>query len=200
MLLKHLYDLAHSPKRNILADDAFESRAIRFVIVLDSEGRFVGVQDVSPDGKRGKEFPSVPKTPRVKKGKVAEFLADGIDAVFSLSPDPSKPKDAEMLRAKFEDFWMQIEQAAQVTKHAGLAAVLRFKPQPAIAPQFIRQDGNKWMVQTASGAEVRAAGNAFTFKVGDELLFENEETIKPYWRETFAKTLAELEQESELGL
>src|ERR1041385_1238120 len=100
MLLKHLYDLAHSPKRNILAEDGFGPRAIRFVIMLRSDGQFIGVQDVSPDGKRGREFSCVPETARVKKGKVAEFLADGVDSVFGLSPDPSKPKDPDMLRAK----------------------------------------------------------------------------------------------------
>src|SRR2546427_1763875 len=128
MLLKHLYDLAHSPKRNILADDAFEARAIRFVIALDTGGKFIGVQDISPDGKRGFEFPAVPKTARVKKGKVAEFLADAIDSVFGLSPDPPKPKDPDMLRGKFDDFWSQIVEAAKSTQHPGLAALAKFRP------------------------------------------------------------------------
>src|SRR5438105_2013724 len=148
MLLKHLYDLAHSPKRNILADDAFEARAIRYVIVLGLDGHFIGIQDIAPDGKRGKEFPSVPKTARIKKGKVAEFLADGIDSVFGLSPDPSKPKDADMLRAKFDDFWSQIEEASKTTGHSGLTAVAKFKPQAGIPPEFLRQEGNKWMLKT----------------------------------------------------
>jgi hypothetical protein len=200
MLLKHLYDLAHSPKRNILADDAFETRAIRFVIALGPDGRFIGVQDISPDGKRGKEFASVPQTARVKKGKVAEFLVDGVDSVFGLSPNPSKPKDTHMLRAKFDDFWVQIEQASEATNHAGLAAVLKFKPQCGIPPEFIRQDGNKWLVKTASGTEVRLAGDSFTFKIDNDLVFENEAKIKPYWRDAFARTVAEQEQESDIGL
>jgi|GEM_PF-4227383 len=90
MLLKHLYDFAHSPHLNILGDDAFEARAIRFVIELAADGSVVGVQDISPDGKRGFEFPAVPKTARVKKGKVAEFLVDGIDSLFGLSPRSNK--------------------------------------------------------------------------------------------------------------
>lgn len=200
MLLKHLYDLAYSPKRNILADDAFEARAIRFVITLGSDGRLIGIQDISPDGKRGREFPSVPRTARIKKGKVAEFLADGIDSVFGLSPDPSKPKDADMLRAKFDDFWTQIEQASKTTGYVALAAVLKFKPQPGDAPEFVRQEGNKWLVKTASGTEVRLAGDTFAFKVDDDLLFENEEKIKPYWRDAFARSVAEQEHESDLGL
>jgi CRISPR-associated protein Csd1 len=200
MLLKHLYDFAYSPKRNLLADDAFEARVIRYVIALHSDGGLAGVQDISPDGKRGKEFPAVPQTARVKKGKVAEFLVDGIDSIFGLSPDPSKPKNADMLRAKFDDFWSQIEQASKITNHAGLSAVLNFKPQFGVSPGFLRQDGNKWLVRTASGAEVRLAGDSFTFRIDSDLLLEDEARIKPYWRKVFAQTIAEQEQESELGL
>lgn len=200
MLLKHLYDLAYSPKRNILEDDAFERRAIRFVIALDADGRLVGVQDISPDGKRGLEFSSVPKTARVKKGKVAEFLADGIDSVFGLSPNPSKAKDAVMLRGKFDDFWSQIDEAAEATRHPGLAALVKFRPTPGETPPFLSWDGNKWIVSTASGAAVRLGGAALTFKVCDGLLFQDEERIKPYWREVFARTISKQEQESKIGL
>jgi CRISPR-associated protein Csd1 len=105
-----------------------------------------------------------------------------------------------MLRAKFDDFWGQIEQASLNTNHPALAAVLRFKPSFGLAPEFIRQDGKKWLVKTASGAEVRLAGDSFTFKIDNDLLFEDEAKIKPYWREAFARTVAEQEQASDIGL
>jgi len=200
MLLKLLYDLAHSPSRKILADEAFEPRAIRWIINLDPHGHFLGIQDTSTDGKRGKEFPAVPKTARVKKGKVAEFLADGIDSVFGLSPDPTKPKDAEMLRAKFDDFWQQIAEAAEKTKHPGLQAVLCFRPLPGQPPKFLRSEGSKWFVKTAAGTEVRLGGDAFTFRVGEQLLIEDDSLIRPYWRQVFERTIQEQQTESERGL
>ncbi|MDH7503873.1 MAG: type I-C CRISPR-associated protein Cas8c/Csd1, partial [Verrucomicrobiota bacterium] len=200
MLIKLLYDLAHSPSRKILVDEAFEPRVIRWIIDLDSQGRFLGVQDTSVDGKRGKEFPVVPKTARVKKGKVAEFLADGIDSVFGLSPDPAKPKDPEMLRAKFEDFWEQIAEAAEKTKLFGLQALLHFRPNPGQPPEFLRDDGGKWFVRTAAGTEVRLAGDAFTFRVAGHLLIEDEDQIRPYWRQVFERTILEQEAEAEKGL
>ncbi len=203
MLLKHLYDLAHSPRRHILDDDAFESRPIRFVITLAVDGRFLGVQDISPDGKRGKEFPLVPKTARAKtQGGVAEFLADGIDSVFGLDPDPSKPKDSRKLRAKFDDFWSQINDATAATRHPGLTALCEFKPQPGAVPDFLRYDAanERWMVTTAAGNEVRLGNGAFTFRVGEELLFENEQWIKPYWRKAFELMVSQEEKESDVGL
>lgn len=200
MLLKLLYDLAHSSSRTILADAAFDPRAIRWIIHLDPQGRFLGVQDTSTDGKRGKEFPSVPKTARVKKGKVAEFLADGIDSVFGLSPDPTKPKDAEMLRAKFEDFWQQIAQAEEMTKCPGLQAVMSFQPACGGPLEFLRSEGSKWFVKTAAGSEVRLGSDAFTFSVGGQLLIEDDSVIRPYWRRVFELTIQEHETESEKGL
>jgi CRISPR-associated protein Csd1 len=198
MLLKLLYDLAQS--RKLLDDEAFEPRAIRWIINLDPQGSFVGIQDTATDGKRGKEFAAVPKTARVKKGKVAEFLADGIDSLFGLSPDPTKPKDAKMLRAKFEDFWQQIADAAQKTKHPGLQAVLRFKPSPGQPPEFLRAEGSNWFVKTAAGTEVRLGGDAFTFRVSGELLIEDDSLIRPYWQQVFERTIQEQETESEKGL
>jgi CRISPR-associated protein Csd1 len=197
MLLKHLYDLAQSPSRKILDDEAFEVRAIRWIVDLDVQGNFVGVQETG-DGKRGKEYPSVPKTARVKKGKVAEFLADGIDSIFGLSPDPAKPKDARMLRGKFDDFWQQIADAATATTHPMLQALFRFKPESGQIPTFLRLDGNKWQIRPASGAETKFTG-ILTFRVGNELLIEDEQ-IRAYWRNAFADTLAKQETEAEIGL
>lgn len=199
MLLKHLYDFAHSPGLNILADDAFEPRAIRFVIELAADGSILGVQDTSPDGKRGLEFPSVPKTARVKKGKVAEFLADGLDSLFGLSPDPTKPKDPDMLRAKFDDFWLQIAEAEKKTRHAGLVGLMKFKPSPGDPPPFLSLDGDKWTVATASGVRVRVGSAAFTFRVLGELLFADQTVVAPFWRTVFARTISDEEGDSELG-
>ena len=199
MLLKHLYDFAHSPHLNILADDAFEPRAIRFVIELAADGSILGVQDTSSDGKRGLEFPSVPKTARVKKGKVAEFLADGIDSLFGLSPDPAKPKDPDMLRAKFDDFWFQIAEAENKTRHPGLAGLMKFKPSPGEPPSFLSLDSDKWTVTTASGAKVRLGSAALAFRVHGELLFTDQAVIAPYWRAVFARTISDEEGDSELG-
>lgn len=194
MLLKHLYDLAQS--RKILDDEAFERRAIRWIVDLDDQGS-VSVQETG-DGRRGREYPAVPKTARVKKGKVAEFLADGIDSVFGLSPNPARPKDTRMLHGKYGDFWQQIADAAAATDHPGLETLRRFKPTAGKAPSFLRPDGDKWLIRSASGQETKFTG-ILTFRVGKVLLIEDEK-IRAYWRKAFADTLAKQKTEAEIGL
>jgi len=117
MLLKHLYDFAHS--RKILDDLAFAEKAIRWIIPLDSEGRLVGQGLIETKGERnrGKVF-SAPRTSIDKgKGGIAEFLADGITAVFGLEAEPEKSAALSEQRRQKRDannaekhrhFWAQI--------------------------------------------------------------------------------------------
>jgi CRISPR-associated protein Csd1 len=196
MLLKHLYDLAHSPSRKEhFSDEALDDKKIRWLIELDWDGRLLGVQDCGKDAPKKK----APKTLADKKGKTAEFLADGVDAVFGLSPNPEEPKDAGMLRAKFDHFWGQIADAFAVTGHTGLKAVLAFKPQFGVPPSFLRQDGSKWMIRSASTTETKLGG-LFTFRVGTDLLIEDETAIRPYWRRVFADATAAAEGASARGV
>ena len=90
MLLKHLYDFAHS--RKILDDLAFAPKAIRWIIPLDNQGNLIGDGLIETEGEknRGKEF-LAPRTSLDKGvGGIAEFLADGLTAVFGLDADPEK--------------------------------------------------------------------------------------------------------------
>ena len=90
MLLQHLNDFATS--RNLLDNLAFKPKAVRWIIALDDAGNLVGQGPVETEGerKRGKEF-NCPQTTRSKvAGGVAEFMVDGITAVFGLDTDPGK--------------------------------------------------------------------------------------------------------------
>jgi CRISPR-associated protein Csd1 len=145
MLLKHLYDYAIS--RNLLDDLAFADKAVRWIIDLDADGKFLGVVETG-DGKRGKEF-SCPQTTRPKvAGGVSEFLADGLTAVFGLEGVMEKIEELERKAAgtgkeavkagktledrkqnnaeKRKDFWRQIENAALAKNHSGLLSLKTF--------------------------------------------------------------------------
>ncbi|MGI9167747.1 MAG: type I-C CRISPR-associated protein Cas8c/Csd1, partial [Pyrinomonadaceae bacterium] len=216
MLLRCLYDFAHS--RKLLEDLAFAPKAIRWVMQLDSDGNLIGAGpiDTSEDGKRGKEF-SAPITSRPKvAGGIGEFLADGITAVFGLDPDPDKHKDNERKRrerdannlAKCEDFWRQIQQAANETKHDALSAPLRFHEVLGQQPSFLRWGVSKepqvneksaWWLSTARGDEIKLRPDNFAFKVENLLLLEDE-TLRSWWREVYTQELGGRAEEAKRGL
>lgn len=214
MLLKALYELAHS--RQLLDDLAFTTKAVRWVIQLDSQGNFLGIIPTGDD-KRGKEF-SAPQTTRPKvAGGVAEFLADSLTAIFGFDSDPEKDKENEKRRrdrdqnnaAKQADFWQQIEAALAETQHSTLQALLRFKDQQAAQPSFLRwghkqdSDGKEkpaWWLTTAEGSEIKLAAENFTFSVDGQLLLEDEQTIRPFWRKVYQQEMSEKNDAVEKGI
>ncbi len=201
MLLQHLNDFATS--RNLLDNLAFKSKAVRWIITLDHAGNLVGQGPVETEGekRRGKEF-NCPQTMRPKvAGGVAEFMADGITAVFGLDMDPEKSmsekkrKDRDVNnRRKFDDFWTQIEQAYKEIPGPALKALLAFKPEPGQEPSFLRwgissdakpKEKPAWWITKSAGAEVKLGPDNFSFRVEEQLLLEDEIHIQPFWRRQF---------------
>src|SRR5215510_3169404 len=139
MLLRHLYELAQRRRREgdpAFADPAFVRKPIRWIIQIDSEGRMSspGPLDTMGENKRAMEYDK-PQTGEAKNsGGRAEFLADTITGVFGLDAEPEKYSDQENTRkkrdvkntAKYEDFWRQIQQAYDSTKHSRLLALHSF--------------------------------------------------------------------------
>ncbi|MGI8733830.1 MAG: type I-C CRISPR-associated protein Cas8c/Csd1, partial [Pyrinomonadaceae bacterium] len=217
MLLRHLYDLAQS--RKLLDDLAFTDKAVRWVIALDGEGQQIGTgpQETSGERNRGKTY-NVPKTDRPKvAGGIAEFLADGITAVFGLDSDPEKDKENENKRrdrdannaAKCEDFWQQVHDAYDATEHPALKALLQFRAQTAAQPSFLRwgtsveakiSEKPAWWLRTATGAEVKLGPENFTFEVEGKILLHDEQVLRPYWRRMYHKEVADRDTAATRGL
>ena len=217
MLLKALYDFAH--RRDLLKDPAFADRSVRWIIELDEKGKLLGAGPAQTgDGKRGKVF-RCPQTTRAKNGAgVAEFLADGLTAVFGLASYPDeetseterKTKDANNA-AKRANFWKQIRGAMRATKSPHRLAMLRCwkltrsRRQP---PTFLRwglsttpkaKENSAWWLTTACGTETKLGTDSFTFRIGHELLIENAE-LAAWWRSAHALELSSLRQRSASGV
>lgn len=206
MLLKLLNDFAYS--RDLLRDLAFAPKAIRWIIPVDAEGKLIGSgpQESAGEKNRGLEY-SAPQTTKAKNaGGVAEFLADGITAVFGLDTDPDKDKENEKKRkdrdannaAKYKDFWRQIQEAFEETRNPGLEALLRFRERVQDAPPFLRWGTSRdprlgeklnWWLTTATSDEVKLGPDNFTFKVDGVLLLEDDFQIRPYWRRIYQNEL-----------
>ena len=216
MLLQRLNDFATS--RKLLDNLAFKPKTVRWIITLNDAGNLVGQGPVETEGEgnRGKEF-DCPQTTRPKvAGGVAEFLADSITAVFGLDTNPEQPMSEkkrkerdENNRRKYDDYWAQIEKAHEKTLSPALKSLLAFKHEAGQVPAFLRwgvsSDGNSveksaWWITKANGEEVKLGPNNFTFRIGEALLIEDKKSIKPFWREEYAKENKAHEEDAPRGL
>ena len=203
MLLKHLYDYALS--RNLLTDLAFAPKAVRWIIDLDAAGNYIGIVETG-DGKRGQEF-SCPRILGSKTGGgMAEFLADGITAVWGYESAPEKKRtekeeqDRQKNNAlKQENFWEQIETASVETSHPGLSALRAFRQKLAAnsatvlrygKPSAAKDDANSAWLLNVSGEEKKLGPENFTFRVDGKLLIENDD-IRGWWRKLYVANVEE---------
>ncbi len=197
MLLKHLYDYAQS--RDLLADVAFTSKAVRWVIDLDADGNLLGdgPTDTDVDKKRGEEFPCPWTMLMDNSGKISNFLTGGLDSVFGLSPNPGKPKDVGKLAAKHEHFWSQIIECAKAVPC--VSAVVNFKTQTGSPPSFLQADGTGWKICSAQGSNSKLGPELFTFRVDGALLIKHE-PVKQWWRERFRREVNETKESAQRGV
>lgn len=208
MLLKLLYDFATS--KNLLDDPAFVRKPVRWIIQIDADGQLAGDGPVETHGgeeKRALEF-SIPKTTRpTGGGQVSDFLVDDIGALFNLNTKPQtelKQRAINNLRGKYEDFWQQMSKAGEVIGHSAFSAVLKFHEQlQESTPSFLRLDITgtpKWMVRKASGEEVKLGSDLVTFAVDGNILINDEDVVRPYWRQIYAGEMNESENTAQKGI
>jgi CRISPR-associated protein Csd1 len=220
MLLKALHEFAYS--RHILDDLGFEDKPVRWIIPLDRNGCLVGNGLIETEGERnrGKLYPA-PRTSRAKDaGGVAEFLADGLTAIFGLDAEPDKKMNESQRRdrdfnnaRKYDDFWCQIEEAATMTGNSALSAIRSFgenlwqQPSP---PSFLRyglkagsdnpHEKQKWWVRCAEDTEKAMGPDAFSFAVDGVVLLFDEEKVRPYWRKVYENELTGKAKEASRGI
>jgi CRISPR-associated protein Csd1 len=208
MLLKLLYDFAHS--RKLLEDPAFVKKPVRWIIQLDANGQLLGdgpIETAGEDEKKAREF-FIPKTTRpTGGGQVSDFLVDDIGALFNLNPKPQtelNQRTMNNLRGKHEDFWRQVREAFTSTGYSAFAALLKFHEQPhGTQPSFLRLDTTstpKWMIRKASGEEIKLGSDLLTFAVDGNVLINDDEIVRPYWRQVHAGEMADSESTAQKGI
>jgi len=191
MLLKLLYDFAYS--RNLLNDLAFEEKPVRWIIQLNSDGSLRGQGPIETTGKKNQGKPL--RCPRIigdmNSGMIADFLAEGIDGMFGLSPNLKKPKDQIKLDAKHKHYWDQILECHNATEEVALTALLSFhKNLTNSPPSFLVQEDENWFVISSQGERRKLGNDEFTFKVNDDLLLENAK-VCDYWKGKFSESSEE---------
>ena len=216
--LNEFYERATKPDsdgESLIEEAAFNRKYVRWIIPLKSDGTLEGNGLIeNPEIKKGGVAFSLPKTNRPKvAGGVAEFTWEGLEAIFNLKADPESVESNERKRLsqdknrqdKFDDFWQQIEAAAE--KSPLLEAVLKFRENYVFVepPPFLRwgnlKEGEKsaWLVKTATGNEEKLKADSFTFQIDGDFLFENS-AIRAFWRTRFTDERSSSEADSETGL
>lgn len=218
--LNEFYTRATKPDENggvLIEEAAFNQKYVRWIVPLKIDGTLEGGGLIeNPEIKKGGVAFSLPKTNRPKvAGGVAEFLWEGLEAIFNLKVDleavePNEKKRASQdnnRQAKFDDFWRQIEAARDAGDSRLLETILKFRENyvSADAPPFLRwgslKEGEKtgWLVKTASGTEEKLKADSFTFQIDGDFLFQNAD-IRRFWRERFADERSSSEADSGISL
>lgn len=207
MLLKALYDFALT--KNLLEDPAFSLKSVRWIIQLDKDGQLIGEGPVEThvnEKKKAREF-LIPKTTRsTGGGQVSDFLVDDIGALFNLSTKPEQELNLRAinnLRAKHDDFWRQISEASTVTKYYSFASLLGYCERlQGNRPAFLRLETtgtSKWMIRKADGSEVKLGSDLLTFSVEGDILINNEDVVRPYWRQAHKREVGEANDTAQKG-
>lgn len=207
MLLKLLHGFAIS--RNLLEDPAFVKKPVRWIIQLDANGQLLSdgpIETAGEDEKKARGF-FIPKTTRpTGGGQVADFLVDDIGALFNLNPKPQaelNQRAINNLRGKYDDFWRQVGEAFTSTGYSAFAALLKFHEQlHGTQPSFLRLDTTgtpKWMIRKASGEEIKLGPHLLTFSVEGNILINDEDVVRPYWRRIHAGETADSESNAQKG-
>jgi CRISPR-associated protein Csd1 len=219
MLLQALYDFYQRAARDGLIEEAaFTQKYVRWIIPLDADGNLEGVGLIeNPEPKKDGRIFSLPRSSRPKNaGGVAEFLWDGLEAIFCLPPDleavelDEKKRDRQTAnrQAKHEDFWRQISEAFAETNNPAVQSVIKFREQHLPSHSFLRwgksdeSAGDEtpcWWVKTSTGKEEKFKADNFTFQVNGEILLDNE-IARAHWRKAFMCEREQSEESSEKGL
>lgn len=177
MILQSLRDLAVREK--LVDDPAFESKAVRWTIALDADGRFLNAYDTStpekpPEGSKKKpkmqaKLMRIPRRLGRSSGIKSDFLVDNAKYALGLAADPADAEDP------------RIQQC-----HAAFVARLRSAPQDVPELQavltFLSDEASRGACAQKLAAEGGFASNdLFTFEVEGEQLIAIEE-LQAWWR------------------
>jgi len=122
MILAELKRLAET--EGLLANPHYEPKPVPYLIVVNSEGRCVGIQCTNaPDAKgklRAKPF-QIPRRSGRTSGDQADFLVDKAEYVFGIGE-----RDAAKLKHRQQLFADEVAKAVEATKDAGLISIQKF--------------------------------------------------------------------------
>jgi CRISPR-associated protein Csd1 len=173
MILNSLRELARRDR--LVEEPAFQSMPVRWVITLDSEGKFLSLEeaDVTPPA-TGKKKPKpqyklreIPRRSGRTSGDKAEFLVDKSDYVLGVLPEEATSPKSETRRLLF---LKELQKAGTEIQDPVLLTVIRFL-----------EDANQRESCIAKLKQSPFTSNdLFTFRVEGQML-EELRSVRDYW-------------------
>ncbi len=138
MILTELKRLAET--ENLLENPHYEPKPVPWLIVVDEDGKCLGIQSTSVPDQRGKPRPksfSIPRRSGRTSGDQAEFLVDKAEYVFGIGD-----RDEAKRKRRRELFVAEVVAAADATHDPGVLAVRKFleAPPPALPAEMTAGD------------------------------------------------------------
>lgn len=173
--LEAYYRRIAKDKDSGIAPEGFQKQAIPFIIMLDGDGLFKGLQDTrqGEGKKKTTRIFTVPKA--VKKSvNIASNLLWGTPAYVFGRPKPDKKKDngklTERAKKQHEDFVTNIKKTFPDSSNAGVNAVLKFLAQNDFTGVFSHP---LWSEIEESGANI-----TFQLEGNTELVCQRDAVVK----------------------
>lgn len=186
MILHELRELAR--REGLVDDPAFESKPVRWIIVLNENGSYRSLRDTEqeaplPEGKRGKPkrlaaMFAIPRRMGRTSKAVPDFLVDKSEYVLGIEPDDKR--SVEDLKARRELFADLLSEASESTQsNAGKAVTI-----------FLASDADRERCAAEIAERGYAGNDLLTFRVDDAILHEDE-MLRAWWRQRGTSATAE---------
>ncbi len=178
MILQELYKLAL--RESLLDDTAFEERGVTFVVRIDAEGSYRGLEPGLDERGKARRV-RVPKVPVRTVGIASAFLVDNAQYTLRMAKD-GKQKNADDRAAAFDAL---VARAASETGDAGLVALQRFLARRGEFIDAIRADAPTRAAKKGAPESPWAwtADETLAFAmVGDVERIDEREAVVAWWR------------------
>ena len=175
-----LYELRELALREGLVDDpAFESKPVRWIIVLDEDGTYLSLRDTNqdvplPEGKKGKpkrqaSMMAIPRRLGRTSKAVSDFLVDKSEYVLGIEPDAKR--SAEDLSTRREMFVVLLREASDAADSKS----------GRVVSAFLANDTERERCAAELAERGYAGNDLFTFRVDGELLHEDD-VLRGWWK------------------
>jgi len=175
----------YAEKRNMVSLPGFKERSAKYIINLDSNGKYISLSMAEGEGSKGKAFPMCPtlEQSELVSAKTSHFMLDTVSVVLNIPKKPDDTDEIAKAEEKHREFKKLMSMAASHDRFISKCLSALENPEifNAIQVDAIRQ-------------KLKLTNN-ITFRVG--LVYPVENNAWHAWWNEFRKSIKERKQQTE---